>query len=173
MNKVSISVALCFLLLTAQAKAQVDDPFADFPLLLPELGSEFGPDERPSILDESVLHWSMEASDYHLIDPEKLLDVFKAHPEQFSLDFDADLKKIRRAAQLHDYSMSEAEYMLTLAKLMSPVLVIRLGNMLKYLNISVDEFNAYTEEKRNSEFCRYRVAIYRQNGIMYPQECWP
>ncbi|MGO6810146.1 hypothetical protein ACC702_03630 [Rhizobium ruizarguesonis] len=172
MSKVQIAAALSYLLVAGQVRAQADDPFMHFPLLQPELGSEFAPDSRPTILNESLLEKTFEASDYHLIDPTLLAEAFAAHPREFALEFDAELRSIRAQAQLHDYAMSDAQAMLLLINLVKPNLLTRSASMLRYLNISIDAFNAYTEEKRKQEFCRYRVAIYRQNGIMYPEECW-
>lgn len=172
MGKVLAAGVLLYLVLIALARGQTDDPFAGFPLMMPQLGSEFGQDKRPPILDENLLEWTFEKSDYHLIDPNKLEEVFKAHPDQFAQEFDVELKRIKTAAQLHDYAVADAQRTLMLINLLRPNMATRLASMLKYLNISIDEFNAFTEEKRKSEFCRYRVAIYRQNGIMYPKECW-
>lgn len=186
MRKVFLTTLFC-LLSIAFARAQTgslsddspfgsspvrDDPFSRSELQLPELGADFKLSEQPSILGDNVLDWTMKTSDYHLIDPDKLFEVFQANPQKVAAEFDEYLRQIESRAKLREYSMSETEHMLTLVNILKPNMVTRLATMLKYLNISIEQFNAYNENKRKKEFCRYRVALYRKSAIMYPEECW-
>jgi hypothetical protein len=80
--------------------------------------------------------------------------------------------RIKLLKQIDSYSEGEVRWALMLARLYFPSLPTTSLSILQYLKMGADEFQKLTEEKRQLEFCRYRIAIYRRDGIMYPQECW-
>ncbi len=52
-----------------------------------------------------------------------------------------------------------------------PKFLIVTDTMLKALNMTADYFNKLNAETRFHEVCRYRIALYRKDGIALPQEC--
>ncbi|MDE8763074.1 MULTISPECIES: hypothetical protein [Rhizobium] len=150
----------------------LEDLFDKYRLTAAHLGGSAYSLEQYKLLDsEFALEQTLDRLDYHLISPDVLNDAFVGRAEDFTKKIEADLARTMRVGQLHDYAMGEVRYMATVANLFTPNLATRSAAFLNWLNMGVDEFNQMTLEKRQQEYCRYRIAIYRKDAIAYPPEC--
>jgi hypothetical protein len=120
---------------------------------------------------QQVLGHPNENPKYYLLERDHL-DYLRDHRDEVEAYGAGVFKRIMEKKALIAQAEYDEKIMILLARGVFPKNPLLVGAaLLRYANMSIEQFQALTEEKRQREFCRYRVSIYRQNGIMYPPEC--
>jgi hypothetical protein len=111
-----------------------------------------------------------EVARYHLLDDHHL-QYLREHRELVDRYGNDLFLRIERLKWLDAYAQYDSKVLEILwkATFRGPIPV---GvTMLEFLKLSIDQFMKLTDEQRVREFCRYRIHLYRIDGIMYPPDC--
>jgi len=146
-------------------------------------------------LEESLSGYCSPWTKYHLLGPGQTLDPTlqtDPNPIRYYLLDDAqrnffedaknrewmndlvgkdNLERALKKPYLTPLSEEDMRIIEGLGTIHAPTAVSVTQAMLEYLKIKIEDYVKYNEEKRFREFCRYRIAIYRKDNIMYPKEC--